>query len=200
MKILNFQNNEQAWLEARKGRITGTRLKDLINKRGMKPKIGFYEIIAERIALPPDEENRMDRGKRLEEEAMERFAEETKKKINTELVIWQREDEENIAVSPDGFIGKTEAVEAKCLSSARHLEAFLTQQIPDEFEYQVLQYFVVNDLLQKLYFVFYDPRMPKDLFWLEVKRKDVEEKIKECLEIEREVLKQVSEIEKQLTF
>ena len=199
MKVKKY-NNEEEWLNARMGRITGTKVKDLMNKRSTKPKLGFYEIVAERVAIPATQENVMDRGKRLEDEAIERFAKKTKKKVNTDLVIWEREDNPDIAISPDGYIGKTEAVEVKCLSSARHLEAFMTQEIPSEYEYQVIQYFVVNDDLKKLYFVFYDPRMPVDLFWLEINRKDLGEKIKETLEIEKEALQKLAEIEKKLTF
>ena len=199
MKVIKFEN-EKDWLEARKGRITGTRLKDLVLKRSKKPKLGFYEIIAERIAIPATQESMMDRGHRLEEDAIERFRIEAKKKVNSDLVIWQRDDDENIAISPDGAIGKTEAVEVKCLSSARHIEAWLTREIPSEFEYQVLQYFIVNESLRKLYFVFYDPSMPKDLFWIEVLRSEVKEEIKRYLELEREVLKKVDEIENKLTF
>ena len=197
MKTTKFTTEEE-WLEARRGRITGTRVKDLIVKRGTKPKIGFYEILAERIALPSSGESMMDRGKRLEEVAIELFAERTGKKVNTDLVLWHREDDENIAISPDGYIGATEAVEVKCLSSARHIEAFLTQEIPSEFEAQAMQYFVVNDSLKKLYFVFYDPSMPKDLFWIEKERDD--DQVQYYLDLEREALKQIEEIEKTLTF
>ena len=197
MKIEKYDDRDQ-WLEARRGRITGTRLKDLITKG--KPKIGFYEIIAERVALPAGEEMAMDRGLRLEDDAVLRFTKETGKKVNTDLVIWRRDDDANIAISPDGYIGKTEAVECKCLSSARHIEAWLTQQIPSEYEYQALQYFIVNDQLKTLHVVFYDPRMPKDFFVINVHRKDVQEQVDECLQIEREVLAKVAEIEKQLTF
>ena len=165
MKIQRF-DNEDEWLEARLGRITGTRLKDLV-RRGSGYKIGFYEIIAERIAIPTNAENVMDRGKRLEDEALERFAKETKKKVSNDLVIWHRDDDESIAVSPDGSVGKTETIECKCLSSARHLEAWITKEIPADYEMQALQYFIVNEKLKTLYFVFYDPRMPKDFFWLE---------------------------------
>jgi len=198
MKTLKFTNKED-WLAARLGRVTGTRLKDLVSKRGGR-KIGFYEIIAERIAIPATEENRMDRGIRLEDEAIQRFSKETGKKVDTSLVIWHRDDDENIAISPDGFIGKTEAVEAKCLSSARHIEAMITKQIPDEYECQVIQYFLVNEKLKTLYFVFYDPRMPRDFFWLEVNRKDVQEKVTEYLALEKEVLAEIDLLEKQLTF
>jgi len=198
-KVIKFED-EHSWLEARRGRITGTRLKDLINKRGGAPKLGYYELIAERIALPASQENAMDRGHRLEKDACARFAKETGKKVNNELVIWQRDDNENIAISPDGAIGKTEALECKCLSSARHIEAWLTKEIPSEYEEQILQYFIVNDSLKKLYVVFYDPRMPKDFFYLTVSRKDVVDKVVEYLELEKRVLREIEEIERQLTF
>ena len=162
--IIKKYLNEQEWLEDRKGRITGSRLGSLFSKRDKKPLKGFYELIAERVAIPADGENAMDRGKRLEVEGIERFEATTGKVVNKDLVLWVREDNENIAVSPDGYIGDTEAVEVKCLNSASHIEAFLTGDIPTEYEYQVLQYFIVNDNLQTLYFCFYDPRMPKDFF------------------------------------
>ena len=200
MKIINFDGNEEKWLEARMGKITGTRLKDLIVKRGIKPKLGFYEIIAERVAIPLDNVGMLDRGKTLEQEAIELFAKKTGKEVNTDLVLWHRDDNENIAISPDGSIGKTEAVETKCLGHARHIEAYLTQEIPSEYEYQVLQYFIVNEKLKTLYFIFYDPQMPKDLFWIVVNRDEVKEKIDEVLELQRKALEDIEEIEKKLTF
>jgi hypothetical protein len=202
MKIKKY-NDEESWLDGRLGKVTGTRLKDLIVKRGTKPKKGFYEIIAERVAIPASDENVMDRGHRLEIDAIERFSKETGKKVNTDLVIWEREDNPDIAISPDGYIGKTkitEAVEVKCLNSASHIEAYLTKEIPSEYEYQKLQYFIVNDDLKTLYFTFYDPRMPKDFFYFTVRRAELEDKIKEYLELERETLNAIKEIETELTF
>lgn len=199
MKTIKF-TDEQEWLEARRGRITGTRLGSLLSKRDKKPLKGYYEIIAERVAVPHDGENVMDRGKRLEDEAIERFSQETGKKVDPSLVLWCREDDENIALSPDGIIGKTEAVEVKCLNSAAHIEAYLTKEVPSEYEMQVLQYFIVNDDLKTLYFVFYDPRMPKDFFFLTINREDMQEKVDEYLSLEREVLAQIQEIATTLTF
>lgn len=199
MKTLKF-SDENEWLEARRGKITGTRLKDLINKRGNGRKKGFYEIIAEKVAVPHDGENVLDRGHRLEVEAIERFEQETGKKVNKDLVIICRDDNEDIAYSPDGYIGQTETVEVKCLNSASHIEAWLTKQIPSEYEEQTIQPFIVNDKLKKLYFVFYDPRMPKDFFYFEVNRKNVAEKVAEYFELEKQVLAEIAEIEKQLTF
>lgn len=200
MKTLKFEDREE-WLAARRGKITGSRLKDIVVKRGTGKKIGFYELIAERLGIAADEENAMERGSRLESEAVERFVKETGKKVDTSLVIWTRDDNESIAISPDGFMGKKEAIEVKCLSSARYIEALLTQKIPDEYEFQVLQYFIVNNDLQTLHFVFYDPRIiVKDYFVIEVTRESLGEQIAEYLEYQKKTLEEVNEIVNQLTF
>lgn len=200
MKTLKFLDQDE-WLEARKGKITGSRLGGIFSKRDKKPLKPYYEIIAERVALPADGENVMDRGTRLEDEAIAIFSKQTGKKVNTDLVLWCREDNENIAISPDGVvIGETEAVEVKCLNSASHIEAWLTKEVPSEYEYQVLQYFIVNDKLEKLYFCFYDPRMPKDFFYFEVSRDQVKEKIAEYLALQQTALAEIEDIIKQLTF
>lgn len=200
MKTHNFETREE-WLEFRKGRITGSRLKDIITKRGNGTKIGVYELIAERVAVEPDGENAMERGSRLEEEGMQRFIEETGKEVDTSLVIWTSDENEHIAVSPDGFIGETEAVEIKCLGSASHIEAWLTQKIPNEYEDQVTQYFIVNEKLEQLHFCFYDPRIPaKPFFYFTIHRKDREEDITKYLEYQKEVLDFVQQAVLDLTF
>ncbi|MFN3658157.1 MAG: YqaJ viral recombinase family protein [Pseudolabrys sp.] len=209
MKSLRYESKEE-WLAARRGKITGSRLKDIIVKRGTGKKIGFYELIAERLGIPADtDENPMDRGTRLEPEAIARFEAETGKKVDTSLVLWMREDSDHIAVSPDGFIetgkGKkkaiTEAVETKCLGSARHIEAYLTQEIPDEYKMQALQYFIVNDKLETLHFVFFDPRLvSKDYFVIPVHRAAVQEEVDSYLEYQHATLAEVEAIVTQLSF
>jgi putative phage-type endonuclease len=198
MKTLNFDSREE-WLNFRLGKISGSRLKDIIVKRGTGKKKGYYELIAERIAVPADDENPMDRGTRLEEEALARFEQETKKKVDTSLIVWQSEESENIILSPDGVISEYEAVEVKCLSSASHIEAWLTQEIPSEYQDQALQYFVVNPSLETLYFTFYDPRIPaKDFFVIEVGRD--KEKVEEYLAYEKSIMEEINSIVTKLTF
>jgi len=200
MKTLKFEEKE-SWLAARRGKITGTRLKDIITKRGTGKKKGYYELIAERIAVEADEENPMERGLRLEEEAVMKFKEATGKTVDTSLVIWQREDCESIAISPDGFIGETEAVEIKCLSSASHIEAWLTKEVPSEYIDQVMQYFCVNDKLETVYSVFYDPRIPaKDYFVIETKREDVMEKVEAYLQYQKDTIAEINQIVCELSF
>jgi len=199
MKTLKFETEEE-WMEARRGKITGSKLKGLVSKRDGAYLTGFYDLVAERICLPPTNENPMDRGKRLEEVAIEAFCKKTGKKVNTDLVMWVHDEFENIALSPDGVIGKTEAVEVKCLKSAIHIETYLTKEIPKEYETQIIQYFVVNEKLKKLHFVMFDPRMPIDMFVIEKTRAELKEEIKYYLMIEEKALAKAEELEAILTF
>lgn len=200
MRTLKFNNREE-WLEARRMRITGSRLKDIVTLRGTGKKVGFYELVAERLAIEPSGQDPAERGQELEEEAIVRFQMETGKKVDSSLVMWTLDEDENIAISPDGFIGETEAVEVKCLASSRHIEAVITEQIPSEFEFQKLQYFIVNPKLETLYFVFYDPRLiSKDYFVIEVKRSEVQEDVDKYLEYQKQVLEEVNTIVTNLTF
>lgn len=204
MRTLIFKDRED-WLNGRRGRITGS--KDIVPKRGDGKKIGFYELVAERLGIPADDESAMDRGARLECEALDRYEEKTGRKLVRDLVIWTRDENESIAVSPDAFeapkTGKRVklAVESKCLSSARHIEAWHTKQIPKEYQRQKLQYFAVNTDLKQLDFAFYDPRLlAKPFFIISVKREDVQVEVDEYLECQRRTLEEVDQIVNDLTF
>lgn len=202
-KVLKFSRDDdgkEAWLEARKGRFTGTRNEPL-NKRGGGYKKMFYEIIAERVAIPPDGENVMDRGIRLEDEALTCFEEITGLELNRELRLICRDDYPDISYSPDATVeGEKASVEVKCLNSASFIEAWITREVPSEYESQSMQPFVVNDELERLYFVFYDPRMPMDFFFLTIERKDHEERIKYLLESQISALKEIEAIVDKFTF
>jgi len=201
MKIKKFETKED-WLDGRKSKITGSRLKDIVVKRGTGEKIAYYEIIAERICTLEEEENPMDRGTRLEQEGIEKLQDATGKEFDTSLVLWEREDNNAIAISPDGFNGSTIAAEIKCLSSAKHIESYLTKKIPEEYTFQKLQYFIVNEELETLYFGFYDPRMPKklELHYFVIERKDVQEDVDMYLAYQKEKLEKIEEIITELTF
>lgn len=201
MHIQTFEN-EKDWLEARRGKITGSRLAKLIVKRGTEKKIEFYEMIAERLSKPREEGevklNPMDHGHHYEPEAISRFEQMTGKQVDRTLCIWSREDNERVALSPDGVVvgtDHTEAVEAKCLSEANHIKAYLTKEIPSDYEEQKLQYFIVNDKLQKLTFCFLNPRlMAADFFLIEFTRADVLAEIEEKLIFERQTLSEIDSI------
>jgi len=201
MKTLKFDDKD-LWLAARKTRITGSRLKDIIVLRGKEKKIGFWELLAERLEIADNEsDSPMQRGTDLEIEAIKAFEENEGKTVNTDLVIWTRDDNESIAISPDGYIGETEAVECKCLASARHLEAYFTNKIPKDYWFQVLQYFIVNEKLEQLHFVMYDPRIPqKPYFKITVDRSNVQEEVEQYLDYQKKVIEEVNNLANQLSF
>jgi predicted phage-related endonuclease len=201
MKTLKFEDKD-LWLAARKTRITGSRLKDIVVLRGNEKKIGFWELLAERLEIGDDQsDNPMQRGTDLEGDAIKAFEEAEGKSVSTDLVIWTRDDNESIAISPDGYIGETEAVECKCLASARHLEAYFNNKVPKDYWFQVLQYFIVNEKLEQLHLVMYDPRIPqKPYFKITIDRSEVQKEVEKYLEYQKKVIDEVNNLANQLSF
>jgi len=204
MQVVNdFEQGSEEWAEFRKGKISGTILGDIYSKRGGR-KMGFYQIIADKLGEDYDGENLMDRGLRLEDDAAKLF--ESKTGLKTEKAgICVSDFSSEIVNSPDRLIkekGKyTQAVEIKCIGTARHLQAVIENKIPAEFESQMMQYFVVNDDLKVLHFVFYDPRIRSIPYHhFEVKRKDVEERIEFFKNYQIETLKEINELIEKLAF
>lgn len=205
MKILDHEQGSDEWKAARRGVITGTRLKDLISARGGR-KIGFYELLAERLATEDGNEelNPMERGTQLEDEAISILSKKTGTGFE-KVGLCISDDNKMIGSSPDALSminGKYhEAAEVKCLSSARHLQAYIEKQIPKEYMPQVVQYFIVNNDLNRLYFCFYDPRLKALPFHLiEVRRVEIEDKIEEYKQIQEQAIQDIDEIVAELTF
>lgn len=204
MIIFQAPQNTDEWLENRKGKISGSKLKDIVVKRGTGRKIGFYQLLADKLAIDEQVDNPMERGSQLENEALDLFSKEASKKIE-QVGLCVSDENPNIALSPDGLIKKgkkyPEAVEVKCLNSAKHLEAFFEKKIPVEYHEQAMQYFIVNENLETLYFVFYDPRIiVKPIHWIEVKRKDIEDEIQYLKDYQIQTLKEVEELLVSLAF
>lgn len=197
--IITKYDTKEDWLKARAGKITGSTLKDTVVLRGNEEKIGYYKLIADRLAVAADSENPMERGNRLESEAIQQFTEITGTEVCTDLVIWQRDDNPSIAISPDGYVDAeriVEAVEVKCLNSAEHIKAKITGKIPDQYNWQKIQYFIVNNDLEMLHFVFHDPRFIPELqtFIITIYRTDVAVEIEKYLMYEINMLKRVDEM------
>lgn len=187
------------------------------NKR-LKVGIDFWKFLAETMAEQPDGENPMERGHRLEPEninlTLQQLGYEQKDCI-TDCGIWESDEDNRIACSPDAYQtseNPTWAIECKSLGSAYHLQSVIpwmihTQLIrhhtlpddiadaaaqvlpatatslnatgidfiPSSYQAQVLQYFVVCDTLETLYFSMYDPRVYGDARHqiIPVHRKDI---------------------------
>ena len=195
MKQYNeISQKSEAWHHLRKGKITGTTLKAIMGTPKARQE-ALYEIIGERltIGVDTDHENPMERGNRLEDEAITAFEFETGKQVDR-TGFCQSDENDKIAYSPDGLIGDTEDVEIKCPLGKNYVKMWLTNTVPDEYEWQVVQAFVVNPKLQKRYFVGYNPDIPAhSIHIIEVTRESVTPKIIEAQFAQSKFLKEVDE-------
>lgn len=200
--IIKTYNTEEEWLEDRKTRITGSKLSSIAGVRGGR-KIGFYQLIADRIALYEDGgTSDRDRGHRLEVDAINHLSDLVGLDFITDLCLWVRSDNDAMAYSPDGYTSDLSvAAEVKCLGSARHLMAILENKIPDEYMPQVIQAFIVNDKLDTLYFTLYDPRLTaKPLHVIEKTRDELVSEINYYRDFEERTLKQIDDLVSELAF
>lgn len=178
----------------------------------------IYKLIAQRIAKPinpNDYADRLDgatysamlRGQILENEARELISE----KLNKQIIpgrVWQSDVNEYMICSPDGEIvdetGEvSEAVEIKCLDSWKVVKAYYEKHPPLDYEAQIIQYFLVNENLQKLYFciysdVFTNPELGLQIF--ELKREDYQEAIEMTGRVQNATLKLVEREVQKLMF
>lgn len=175
----------------------------------------IYKLIAQRIAKPINPNDYADRipegatysamlrGQILEEEARDLISEKLGKQIIPGRV-WQSEENEYMICSPDGeFEDETEAVEIKCLDSWKVVKAYYEKHPPSEYKPQILQYFVVNDKLKKLYFciysdVFSNPDLGLQIF--ELNREDYKEEIEIVKRVENATLELVEKEVQKLMF
>lgn len=189
MKKHNVEQGTPQWHQKRKTAITGTMLKGLMGTAYARQE-AMYEAIANRLTVGVDDgyENPMERGTRLEPNAIAMFEFETKKSVEA-IGFCESDDNEAIAQSPDGYIrdtDDTEAVEVKCMGGKNHIKMWLTNEVPKDYYWQVIQYFVVNDKLQKLYFVGYNPDIPTHpLHTIEIQRSELEGDIKRAMESQK---------------
>lgn len=198
MKIIEVEQGSSEWMSFREGKRTGTTVGKIFAKSRKtgemydttKPLITFYQKVAERLAEGTGDddglESSRERGKDLEEEAIN----EAERRLGLKLIrgnVWQADDLNHIE-SPDAYTKDLKtAVEIKCLSSARHIQAICENRPPQEYYAEYLNYFLVNDDLETLYIFLYDPRFMLDhLKWhaFKLSRKDIEYDIERLRDID----------------
>ena len=72
----------------------------------------------------------------------------------------------------------------------------------NNFQDQAVQYFMVNEALQTLYFVLYDDRFVHDhlvMLVIKIEREDVAELIREQMAVQYDALTQINQLVKVLT-
>lgn len=163
-----FEQGSADWFAARCGKVTASRVADVITKTktGYGASRANYaaQLIAERLtgAVAESFSNAaMQWGTDQEPDA--RLAYEFRHDVEVEQVAFV--EHPSIAMSgasPDGLIGADGLVEIKCPITATHLDTLRTESIPSKYETQMLWQMACTGR-EWCDFVSYDPRLPENM-------------------------------------
>ena len=173
--IHNLSQRTPEWRLIRLGKITGSKMKTIFSSNNL-PLI--YELIAEEISQTFDDtfiSSAMQRGIDLEPLALDEYQKATGIKIES-LGFITSDQYPFIGCSPDGVTADLlHAIEIKCPDTKNHVAYLATRQLPKEYFYQALCYFIAIESLQTLDFVSYDPRFNiKPLHLITITRAEME--------------------------
>jgi putative phage-type endonuclease len=166
MQSIDLEQGSTAWLAARCGCVTASRIADLMakTKSGYGASRANYaaQLIAERLTgcvAPSFTNAAMIHGTETEPEA--RRAYEFFVDCDVQQVGFVPHPIINMAgASPDGLVGTDGLLELKCPNTATHIETLLTGTIPDKY-FKQMQFQMSCTDRKWCDFASYDPRMPE---------------------------------------
>ena len=189
------------WFELRLGKVTASRIGDLMAKTrsGYSASRANYmaELAIQRLTGTVGQgftSPAMQWGTEQESNARNAYSFFTDNEVN-EIAFVNHPTIEQAGASPDGMVGDDGLVEIKCPNSATHLETLLTEKINNKYILQ-MQWQMACSGRKWCDFVSFDPRFPErwKLFIKRVKRDD-----KLIAEITAEVKKFLSELDETMT-
>ena len=187
--ILNLEQGTAEWKAARAGKVTASRINDVMAtiKTGEAAARRDYraQLVAEILTGQPQDDTFVNAAMQwgTDTEPFARAAYELAQGVMVDQVgLVTHPRIEFAAASPDGLIGEDGLVEIKCPKTATHLQTLLEQKIPAHYENQMLWQMACTDR-QWCDFVSFDPRMP-DHLQLFVKRFDRDQTRIERIETE----------------
>ena len=158
----------EAWLAERLGKVTASRMDDLMarTKSGYGAGRSNYmaQLIAERLTGKVAESYTnaaMVWGTENEPAARAAYEFVTDQEV-IEIGFIQHQVINDSGASPDGLVGADGLVEIKCPNTATHIETLLTRSIPGKYQKQMLWQMACTGRLW-CDFVSFDPRMPEHL-------------------------------------
>ena len=184
------------WFAARLGRVTASRVADVIAKTktgyGASRKNYHAELVLERLTGTATEgftSAAMQWGTDNEPDA--RSAYQFEKNIRVEQVGFVNHP--SIAMtgaSPDGLVGENGLLEIKCPNSATHLDTLMSETIPAKYVTQMMWQMACTKR-DWCDFCSFDPRMPENMR-LFIKRLDRDDQV--IADLEAEVVKFLQEV------
>ena len=197
MNVLDFPQGSAEWLASRSGKVTASRIADVMAKikTGKAASRRDYEsqIVAEILTGKPQESgftnDAMQWGTATEPAARTAYEAISGTLVDTVgLVLHPAID--RAAASPDGLAGDG-LLEIKCPKTATHLQYLLAGTVPTQYQPQMLWQMACTERAW-CDFVSFDPRLPEDLQLLIVR---FERDDKRIAEIETEVRLFLSDVD-----
>jgi len=186
----DLQQWTEDWKKVRRGMITWTKLKWVASAPTTATyKTLMLELIAEDLWPVPEifKNDAMLRWTMLEPIAREIYEEKTGQTVE-ELGFCVHDTMKFLGLSPDWFIRidweYTKWVEIKCPGAKNHIKYIMENKLPSEYKWQVVNYFLVNEKLEELDFITFNPDMYVEhlkMFTINIKRSDLEKELKEII-------------------
>ena len=163
-----MEQRSDEWFAARLGKVTASRVADVIAKTKTGPSASrenySTQLVLERLTNKQAESYTnaaMQWG--TETEPMARQAYELKRGLFVnEIGFVDHPTIEMSGASPDGLVGTDGLIEIKCPNSATHMETMLTQKVPAKYIPQIMWQMACTGR-NWCDFVSYDPRFPENL-------------------------------------
>ena len=189
------------WFELRLGKVTASRIGDLMAKTrsGYSASRANYmaELAIQRLTGTVEQgfiSPAMQWGTDQESNARNAYSFFTDNEVN-EIAFINHPTLEQAGASPDGLVGDDGLVEIKCPNSATHLDTLLTGKINNKYLLQ-MQWQMACSGRKWCDFVSFDPRFPEDLK-IFIKRVNRDDEL--IAEITAEVKKFLAELDETMT-
>ena len=140
--ITSVEQGSEEWLELRLGKVTASRLSDVMSKgRGNAPSKTrasyMLQLAAEIMTGKPEDSfsnKYMEWGNECEPQARSMYEFDSGNDVDQVAFV---EVDDYFGVSPDGMIGDDGLIEIKCPKSTTQIDRFLKGEFPKEYKAQV---------------------------------------------------------------
>lgn len=196
-----MEQRSEAWYQARLGKVTASRLADVMakTKSGYAASRQNYmaELICQRLTgkLEGGYSNAaMQRGTELEPVAREMYALNEFDTVITEVGLIDHPTISGFAASPDGLVNDDGLIEIKCPNTWTHLQTLKTGELKRQYLLQMHSQMMCTGR-KWCDFVSFDDRLPPELAYFKTRIHSDEALTKE---IENEVVSFLGELESEM--
>jgi len=194
-----MEQGSQEWFAARLGRVTASKVADVMTKTksgyGAGRKNYMMELLCQRLTGTREESYTnaaMQRGTDLEPIARGRYEIENDILVD-EIGLVSHRSIDNFAASPDGLVGDEGLLEIKCPNTATHITFLQTKKIPDKYQTQMTVQMICTERSWCDY-VSFDDRLPERLQYRCARFEFDEERAKEITTEVELFLKELDEL------